>query len=121
MPTKSKKRTPYAGLNSPHIGQILSKYCTEKRIQKAAWARIQGIKPATVGDFLKKPSIQLGTLFTVCQVLKYNFINEIAAMLPAEYEPHPVNPLSNRVAELEKENEKLKNDISLLKEIVALK
>jgi len=121
MSRPSTKRTPYSGIKLPHVGEMLKKFCKEKRIYKSAWARIQGMKPATISGFIHKPEIPLSTLFNICQILKYNFIRDIADALPAEFPPIKDNVLAGRVAELEKENEKLKNDIALLKEVITMK
>jgi hypothetical protein len=106
---------------SPHIGEILKKYCSEKRIYKAAWARHQSVRKSTVTGYFKKKSMQISTLFTISQVLKYNFIRQVADMLPPEYPPHAANPLQAEVEALKKENEKLKDEIAVLKGVIAMK
>ncbi len=110
MPIKPKQ--------PPHIGKILKAYVREKRISQAGWARQQGIGAQQVARYLKRPDQRIGTLFTISQVLKHNFLREIADQLPAEFPPHHENPLSIRVAELEKENEMLKMQVDLLKEVL---
>jgi hypothetical protein len=104
-----------------HIGQKLRKYVTENRIFIAAWAREQGVNPVTVARYFKRPTMRVSTLFTICQVLKYNFIREIADQLPAEFPPHPANPLQQRVSELEEENKMLKREIEIWKEAAGVK
>ena len=121
MARVSKKRTPFGGIKPPHVGQMLRKHVDKNRISQAAWARQQGMKPATIVGFFKKPALPIGTLYDICQILKYNFIREIADSLPVEFPPFKDNELTGRVAELEKENEKLKSDIALLKEVIAMK
>lgn len=121
MSRPSTKRTPFNGAKPPHVGKMLRNYVDNNRLYQSGWARQQGMKPSTISGFFKKPVIPLGTLYDICQILKYNFIREIADSLPAELQPIKDNVLNSRVAELEKENEKLKNDISLLKEVIAMK
>ncbi len=121
MSRTSTKRTPFNGAKPPHVGEMLRKYVKDHRLYQSGWARMQGMKPSTIAGFFKKPVLPLGTLYDVCQILKYNFIREIADTLPAEFGPHASNELTTRVQELEKENEKLKNDIALLKEVIAMK
>jgi len=103
---------------SPEIGTRLRKYVKEKRIYQSGWARKQGIKARNVARYLKRPDMRISTMFTICQVLSYNFIREIADLLPPEYPPQVVNPLQQRVDQLEEENKMLKRDVSLLKEIL---
>jgi hypothetical protein len=79
------------------------------------------VHATTVISYFKKPTMQLGTLFTICQVLKYNFIREIADQLPQEFPPHKPNPLQQRVSELEEENKMLKREIEIWKEAAGVK
>ena len=105
----------------PHIGEIIRKYAKQKRIYQAAWARHQGIKPKTIIRYYKRPTMQLSTLFTICQVLKYNFLREIADQLPAEFPPHTPNPLQTENDAIKKENERLKMQIEIWKEAAGVR
>ena len=104
-----------------HVGKRLREYVTENRIFQANWARAQGIKPRTIARYLKSEHMKIATLFTICKVLKYNFIREIAGQLPADLPPHAPNPLEAEVDVLKKENERLREQIALLKEIMGVK
>jgi hypothetical protein len=104
-----------------HVGALLKKYAKEKRVFQSAWARAQGIKPKTVISYYKRPSMQLSTLFTICQVLKYNFVREIADALPAEFPPHTPNPLATENDALKKEIEFLKREIEILERVAGVK
>ena len=94
-----------------HIGRRLRKYVTEKRLFQSAWARAQGVNNVTIARYFKRETMKITTLFTISQVLKYNFIREIADQLPAELPPHAENPLAA-------ENEKLKKEIEWLQLLV---
>ena len=106
---------------SPEIGPRLKKYVKEKRIYQSGWARQQGISPRDVARYLKRPDMKISTLFTICQVLSYNFLREIADQLPAEFPTHTTNPLQQRVSDLEEENKMLKQQVALLKEVLGAK
>ena len=121
MSRPSKKRTPFQGLKPPHVGAMLKKNKVEKRIYQSAWARAQGMKDSTIVGFYKKPTMQISTLFDICQILKTNFFVEIADALPAEFPPHKTNPLQAEMNELKKENEKLNIEVAMLKEILGMK
>jgi hypothetical protein len=103
---------------APEIGPLLRKYVKEKRIYQSGWARKQGTTPLAVARYLKRPDMKISTLFTICQVLSYNFIREIADQLPAEFPPHTTNPLQQRVSDLEEENKMLKKEVAVLKEVL---
>jgi hypothetical protein len=102
-------------LQSPHIGELLKKYTADKRIYRSAWARHQSVKDSTILRYFKKPSIQISTLFTISQVLKYNFIRTVADALPPDYPPFAPNPLQAEIDALKKENEDLKKEIAILR------
>lgn len=102
---------------APHIGKMLREYTLKKRIYRAAWARHQNIKEQTVQGFFKKPSMQTTTLAAICHVLKYNFFADLAATFPADYGSTP-GMLNQQVEALQKENEALKIQVELLKEMV---
>ena len=106
---------------APHTGTMLRKFLDEKRLFQTAWARDQGVNTNTVAKYFKKTTMQVATLFTICQVLKYNFIREIADRLPQEFPPHKPNPLQQRVSELEEENKMLKLRIEIWKEAAGVK
>ena len=99
---------------APHVGELLREYVNAKRIFQAPWSRIQGVHATTVNSYFKKPTMQVGTVFTICQVLKYNFIRDIADELAAEYPSKTPPALTQRISELEKENERLKIEIEVL-------
>jgi hypothetical protein len=102
----------------PHMGQILKKYCQEKRIYKAAWSRHQGVRKETITSYFKKPTMQIATLFTICQVLNYNFFRAIANALPVDMPPAEANPMQQELDNAHKEIEKLKLKIEVLEEMM---
>jgi hypothetical protein len=106
-------------LKAPHVGELLKKYCDEKRIVKAAWARFQNVEKSTVMRYFNRPGMQLSTMFKISQILKYNFFRHIADMLPADYPPG--GTMQQQIDELKKENEKLKDEIAVLKGVIAMK
>jgi hypothetical protein len=96
-------------IKAPHIGELLKQFTTEKRTYKGAWARIQKVERSTILRYLRKPSMQIATLFTISQVLKYNFFRQIADTLPSEFPPGgnsqvEIDALKKQVEDLKKEN-----------------
>ena len=55
------------------------------------------------------------SLFTISQVLKYNFIRPIADALPPEYPPHALNPLQAENDALKKQVDDLKKEVEILR------
>ena len=103
-------------IEAPHIGELLKRYSDDKRIHKSAWARHQQVLHSTVFGYFKKRSMHVSTLFTISQVLKYNFFRHIADMLPADYPPG--GTMQSQIDALKKENEDLKKEVALLKELL---
>ncbi|MFI5218304.1 MAG: hypothetical protein ACHQNT_02365 [Bacteroidia bacterium] len=106
---------------TPHIGKMLKKYIMENKVFQAAWARQQNVNSKTIAKYFKKETMQVSTLFTISQVLKYNFIHDVAGKLPVELPPHTPNPLEAEIAALKKEIEMLKREIEIWKEAAGVK
>lgn len=106
--------------NIPHIGTFLYDYVKQKRIRQTGWAAKQNISPRNISKFLKNPDMRCSTLFKICQALNYNFMYDIAAMLPPDM-PCKNTPKDDEIAALKKENETLKMQVDLLKEVIAKK
>ena len=104
-----------------HIGQRIKKFVKDNRISQAAWSRRQGVRQQVIWNYMKSQAMRIDTLFTISQQLKYNFLREIADQLPAEFPPHAVNPLQQRVAELEEEIKMLKRENEVLREVAGVK
>ena len=106
-------------IEAPHIGNILKEFVKRNRIFQSAWARDAGVTPQTTAKYLKQPSLQVDTLFAVCQQLNYNFFEQIAAQL--NHLPPSNTPIPNADFEaLQKENETLKIQVATLKEAIGL-
>ena len=107
-------------IQSPNIGEMLRKYVNENRIYQSSWARKAELSSKTIAQYLKQPTMQVDTLFRICQALNYNFLSHIAAMLPPDMPPLAENPLQARVNELEKENSDLQLQIKTLERAIEL-
>ena len=105
----------------PNIGEIIYKHTTEKRLHKSAWARAQGVNSSTISGYFKRKDMKLHTLIRICHILKYNFLHQLATTLPADYPPLQINLLSSQLETLQKENEMLKYEIQILKEVIGVK
>lgn len=105
---------------APHIGQMLRKHVKQKRIFQSGWARKQGITAKAIGNYLKRPTMRIDTLFTICQVLEYNFFTDIAQQLPAELPPAIRHENEQQFEIVKQENEQLKLQVATLKETLGL-
>jgi len=107
-------------IEAPHIGNILKAHVKKYRLRQAGWAKQDGLNRNTIADYMKQKDMRVGTLFTICQSLQYNFLKEIAALLPPDMPPVAENPLQARVTELEKQNSDLQLQIKTLEKAIEL-
>jgi hypothetical protein len=97
---------------APHTGKMLKQFVRKNRLFQSGWARQQGVYPTTIARYLKNPTMRVDTLFTICQVLQYNFFREVADLLPDQFPPVKTD-------DTKKEKETLQQEITSLKQQVA--
>ena len=105
---------------APNIGLIIKRLFKEKRIYRSALSRKLKVRLNTVMDYEKRASMQTLPLWNLSVALKHNFFLDIAHQLPSDFMTFaPVNTtLPDRIAALEKENELLKAQLDILKEVM---
>jgi len=103
-----------------HIGELLHSYFEEKRIRRAALARLMDMNLRSVLLYEQKESIKTARLLEICVHLKHNFFADIAQQLPEYFtktQPE-VTALHEKIAALEHQNELLTTQLNLLKEVM---
>jgi len=100
-----------------HLGKWLRKHVDEKKYNKAALARLAGWKARNVAYYFSRPSMQVSALMMLCHGMKYNFLRELADLLPPEFPSKIPSAQQQRISELEKEIERLKNKMEGMKEM----
>jgi hypothetical protein len=103
-------------LTELHIGNLIKKYVKEKRIVQAAWARNMSVDDRTVVRYFKRATMDTKRLLIISQTLKYNFFRHIADLLPPDYPPG--GSMQSQIDALKKENEDLKKEITVLKDVL---
>lgn len=103
---------------APHIGNMLRKYVKDRKISQAVWSRRQNIQPKNVLAYLKRPGMQIDTLFTICQILNYNFFKQISDELPPDMPPATEDASAARVKELEQRVHDLETEVKVLRSVV---
>jgi len=103
-----------------NIGDLLKKHIKAKRISQSALSRKMDLNERTIHRYQKHKTMRVDTLLNICQALNYNFLRDIAAMLPPEMPPHNIHPLQTRVDELEQQNLELQLQVKTLKEALSL-
>ena len=115
-----ENNTPVVSESVPEIGPIVARYFKEKRTYKSALSRKLGVRPQTVLDYRKKKTMQTQTIWSLSLALKHNFLKDLADQLPKEFTSFspPDTTLQDRISVLEKENELLHAQLSILMEVM---
>lgn len=105
----------------PHNGEILKTYFAQKRIRKAALARLMHIQPSQLLQYTKRASIPAQVLWDISLHLQYNFFNEIALHLPPDYAQAPseqVKQMTQTIQTLQTEITRLQTENTLMRSIL---
>lgn len=105
---------------APNIGALISRVYKEKRTYKSALARKLGVRPTTALNYAKKTSMQTTTLWKLSLILRHNFLKDLADQLPKEFSTYAPkdSSLAKRITLLEQENELLKAQLAVLKDVM---
>jgi len=95
---------------APNTGELLKTFFKQRRIRKAALARLMNRSFNTLSTYQKNDTMQTSVLWEICHALKHNFFADIAAQLPGTYTTNAPADSTNddRIAALEQENTILK-------------
>jgi hypothetical protein len=105
---------------APHTGNLLKAYVKKHRIFQSGWARQQGITQQAIARYLKQPTMQVNTLFTICQALNYNFLRDIANTLPPAMPPQQPASQQADVAALQQQVKELQTQVATLEKALLL-
>ena len=117
MRTQKKYNNPSNA--APNTGELLKTYFKQKRIRKAALARLLNRSSNTLVTFVKNETIQTAVLWEISNALKHNFFMDIAVQLPATYSVNvpPDTSKDERISQLEQEVALLKAEKQVLIEV----
>lgn len=102
---------------APNLGTILNTHMRRHRYYKSALARDIGVNYKTVVRIMRRPDISASMLWNICFALNYNFLSELAGMLPPTM-PAPPTPKDTRIAELEAQVQQLTSECNTLQRII---
>ena len=103
---------------APNTGELLKIFFKQRRIRKAALARLMNRSFNTLSTYQKNDTMQTAILWEICHALKHNFFTDIAVQLPSTYTTQaPADTTQDdRIAALEQEIALLKAKIESLME-----
>lgn len=109
-----------------HVGHLVWKFLIKNRYQRVLLAKETNRSLVTVSRQLRKHSMQVAELFEFCHVLKHNFFDDLAAVLPPEYSSKSADAslkmatMEEQISDLLTANEALKQENKKLTERVDL-
>ncbi len=111
-------------MNNPfHIGKYLTQIIEQKKLKRSEITSLMGVQYSAFYGYENRPSLQYSIVYRLCLAMKYNLFLDIANTLPADFE-HNLNLTSAKddlLKQLQDENQKLKWENDLLKEIIVKK
>lgn len=102
-----------------HTGKLISECIKSNDIRTVVVSRKHGIALSSLHRFSKSSHLLSSNLWKLCYALEYNFFADIAEMLPDSFKKSSINPKDLEIQRLQKENEDLKIQITLLKELLS--
>ena len=112
--------TPSTLAPTPEMGALLLKYLKTNRTRRSVLARMLGISPQAMVKYAQKKSLQTETVWKLSMILKHNFFQDFADLLPKHFSTYAVidTSLQDRVAQLEKENALLTAQVEVLERVI---
>ena len=98
---------------------MLNRHMRKHRYYKSALARDIGMNYETVVNFMRRPDNKVSYIWRICHALNYNFLADIAALLPPEM-PSAPNAKDARIAELEKQVQQLTTECDTLQRVLEI-
>lgn len=109
-----------------HVGHLVWRHMNKHKQPRALLATATNRSLTTIVRQLRKPSMQIAELYEFCEVLKFNFFDELAAKVPVEYSATATEAATRQAAMEEEisrlllENETLKQENKKLNDRVDL-
>ena len=105
---------------TPEMGALLLKYLKTNRTRRSVVARMLGISPQSMVKYAKKKSLHTETVWKLSMILKHNFFQDFADLLPKNFTTYAVvdNSLNERIAQLEQQNALLTAQLEVLERVM---
>lgn len=112
--------TPTPIAPTPEMGALLLTYLKTNRTRRSVLARMLGISPQAMVKYPKKTSLQTETVWKLSLILKHNFFQDMADLLPKNFTTYAVvdNSLKDRIAQLEQQNALLTAQLEVLERVM---
>jgi len=91
-----------------HDGQMLKRWVEQSPLLPVRIAERMGVRQTTLLGYYRQPTLRTSTLQRAALALGYNFFFDLGMQLPEGLKSELDTKLMRRVAQLEKENERLR-------------
>ena len=103
----------------PHIGKMLAVYFDGLSKSQAQLARRLKMANSSLSRMLDRDSLNFTVLWNICLTMNHNFIAELGEKLPVEFVSAREKDLQAKLADQQKEIERLNMELLLYKNFVA--
>lgn len=106
---------------APGSGLMLKNHIHKNSLRRAALERLMGKNDYREFGCQQLKSMRTDTVWRLCNSLKHNFLQYLAAQLPPEFTtnaPNPTLPFQERIAQLEAENKQVNTKVETLMAVV---
>ena len=103
--------------DAPPLGNFINWHFQQNKIKKKDIAAFLQIRPTTLTQYFKQPSLQFAILWRISRAVQHNFIMELGERLAIPYETKAEKELKAQLAEKEKQIETLQTQLNLFKQI----
>lgn len=105
---------------TPEMGALLLRYLKTNRTRRSVVARMLGISPQAMVKYAQKKSLQTETVWKLSMILKHNFFQDFADLLPKNFSTYAIidNSLNEKIAELEQQNALLTAQLEVLERVM---
>ncbi len=114
----SQKKYLLNATDCPHIGKIINEKVKEQRVTKKQLAQKLGLQPMAISGYVKNQSLHISIVWKISKHLNYNFFGGLAEKLAIPYLTEAEKKLQTQLQQLEQENKDLRNENTLLKELI---
>jgi transcriptional regulator with XRE-family HTH domain len=101
----------------PHNGKLLKAFIDNSRLTQSAVARRMGVATSTLHNYDKSRSLTTDIWWRASKALHYNFLAGLGSLLTEEYVTPRETELQTACERLQKENERLKIELEIYKNI----
>ena len=104
--------------DNPALGNFVRYYLHQNKVEMKTVSDGLGVHYNTVNKYLKNTSFQFTILWRISKIVNYNFLMDLGEWLGIPFETKAEKALKEQIELLQKENQDLKKENELLRELL---